>query len=347
MKDQIKPTSEKLTLDSYPVFDLEQGVQLPEADQIVRDQENIFAPKSDEVQHATPSMQYVNETDMKLLSQWIGDPSGKLILEAGPGTGRTTIPLAKAVGPTGKVFCIETASEYYKVMREKTVLDQTPPNQLKLGLADIQSLESEQVAQFLNQEQVDFVTFWFGPLALMPTDPQKALQNCVDNLKPGGEVLISSNSLGGLAYTVPEQAIKDGADPELPLGYQPGIFTRRVFNDSNTPTGMVLDSGETLPAIYYSPDQMTNLLKLVGLKLIDMTGISRLTGLYPAKPDQDSIDKFINLVQQIDSEYGELMWKQSLNFETVWNLAQIADGVMTDTNIDEYTYPAYRAIKLG
>src|SRR5206468_694913 len=107
---------------------------------------------------------------------------------------------------------------------------------LKLGTGDIQTIPLEKLKAFIDAEPLDAVVMWFGPLALMPTDPQAVFDKIAAVLKPGGSLLLTTNSLDGLAYREPEKRVKQGADEKLPLGYKPSIFTRRRFSDPNSST---------------------------------------------------------------------------------------------------------------
>lgn len=332
--------------EEYPIFHFQED-RLSPKDEIVRKVENDFAASYDLVQFTTPGMRYVAEQDTALLEQWIGNPQGMRILEIGPGTGRTTLPLADAVGETGKVYAIDTACHYLEVMTQKAASAGIEPTRVKLGVGDIQIISFQQLWEFIEERPLDIVTFWFGPLALMPTDPKHVLSVCNNMLNADGVMLITTNSKDGLAYQVPETATARGSDCQLPLGYKPSIFTRRQLDKKGIPTGMILGTGQILPAVFYSPQRLIKLLEKTGLKLAGNQGISRLTGLYPACPENPKdIQNFISAIALYEPRAAKEMAVAN-DLQEVWEIAEWYDEAFAchPDKVFEYTYPAYMATK--
>src|SRR5262249_17906200 len=103
----------------YPIIAIN-GMNLAPADAIVRQVENDYANDYDAEEFAgNPIMQFMAESDRQLLEKWTGGEKmlrGKRILVIGPGTGRDLLPLAAAVGEKGKVYGVDIAEEYYRVV---------------------------------------------------------------------------------------------------------------------------------------------------------------------------------------------------------------------------------------
>ena len=345
----IKPNDIPKDPSDYPIEILESGNLNPE-DEIVRIVESNFAPAYDEVQFTTPGMRNMAERDTALLEAWLGDPTGKRVLDIGPGTGRITLPLSETVGTSGRVYAIETALPYLERLRAKAALAGVDSNRLKLGLGDIQQVSQETLMRVLENEPVDFVTMWFGPLALMTTAPEKVLEACALSLKPGGRLLITTNSLDGLAYRIPEAARRKNKSTGLPLGYQPSIYTRRNFLDriNNRPSGMILGNDQILPAIFYDPLELASLLVEKGLRIEEIRGITRLTGLFPADPsDPVALEGFIKVISQIEPDLAERIKKSGINPQEVWRIIQEADATLAKDpgRIKEFVYIAIKAVK--
>lgn len=336
----LSPTTEQ----DFPIIDLGSETKISTPDIVVRDVENDFAESYDTVQFTTPGMVYVAEIDTRLFEEWVGNPTNKRVLEIGPGTGRTTLPLATAVGESGRVYALDTAAKYLEVMRSKAARGGLQPERLKLGVADAQSISLEKLEDFTDSEPLDVVTLWFGPLALMPTDPEGVLTKAAELLKPNGKLLITTNSLDALAYRLPEKYLAEGGCPDLPLGYKPSIFTRRVLNVGGNPIGMRLKPEMVLPARYYDPNQLMLMLQSVGFKVDDVVGISRLTSLFPAEPNEENIASFIKVVSGVESLVES--WK-SKDPDGVWQACVETDRELSRTQdkIGQYTYPAYLARK--
>lgn len=337
------------SISDYPISILETE-RLSKPDEIVRQVESDFSAVYDEVQFVSPGMRSMAEADSVLLEEWIGDVKGKRVLDIGPGTGRITLPLADAVGNTGKVYAVETAKPYLEKLRVKAAKAGVNTAQLKLGVADIQKLSAEQLLEFCDNKPVDIVTMWFGPLALMTTKPQEVLGKIQEILKPGGVFLMTTNSLNGLPYRLPESAIRDGADPELPLGYKPSIFTRRSFPDAElgTPTGMILGKNLVLPARFYDAQTLQDMTRRAGLKPTSMRGISRLTGLFPQDPsNQEAMDLYAEIATKIYPAAGARIQRAKRNPEVAFTIARACDqGFANDpSKLDDYNYLALKAVK--
>ncbi len=339
----LKPVEFPRSPEEYQVIDLGNG-NLPLADKIVRQTESEYAPDYDRLSFASPGMTYTAETDTALLEEWIPNPSGQRFLDIGCGTGRIALPLSEY----GRVYAIETARPYFDPLIEKAALGAIVPANLRLGVGDIQSMPFKVLQDFLEGQSVDVALLWFGPLALMTTDPQAVLDKCAKSLTLGGSLVLTTNSLDSLSYRIPEAALKIGRNPELPLGYEPSIRTRRSFSDpdSNLPDGMILANDLVLPARFYDPGELRRMVEKTGLQVMETRGITRLTGLYPAKPSKENIELFIGIVSKIEPEAGERMQRFS-DPESIWKIAvEFDDRFCQDTDkLSQYNYPAIRAVK--
>lgn len=351
---QVLTPMVKSTQQPTRIVDLS-GYALPESDSIVRQVESDFAPVYDLVQFISPGMKFMAETDTILLQEWLGNIQGKRILDIGAGTGRITLPMAEAVGEKGKVYAVDIARPYLEVLTDKARRANIPTSRLNLAVADIQSVPTEWLVEFLEGGQLDNITLWFGAYALMTSDPFGVMSRCNELLKPGGSLTLTTNGLNGIAYRYPERAIKQGADPELPLGYRPSIYTKRAFLDvpesfpgADIPRGLILGNGEYLPAIFYTVPLLQDILEKTGFEVVDSWAISRLTGLYPALPDEKgALEKYIQIVEEIEPWVAEKMEKASNNPEAVLELARFYDLRFggDERRRAQYNYPAIKAVK--
>jgi hypothetical protein len=176
----------------------------------------------------------------------------------------------------------------------------------------------------------------------LTTNPQEVFNKAASVLKTGGTVVLTTNSLDGLSYREPEKK---------PLGYQPSIFTRRYFDSpkSNTPSGMILGTDQVLPAIFYDLNMLKQIMERSGLKITDVQGITRLTGIFPADiNDVKAVGRYISLVSNIEPGIGELMRKAQSDPNQVWRIAQTADKTYCQDpkKISQYTYLGVRAVKI-
>lgn len=343
----LKPAKNPRKIKDYPIFDLGNG-NLPMADAVVRKVESDFAPDYDRLQFKTWGMIDMAETDSALLEKWVPDPNGMRFLDIGPGTGRSTLPFSEY---GNRVYTVETARPYLDRLVDKAALAGVDPSRFRLGVGDIQSVSEEVLNDFLEGKSVDVVTFWFGSLALMTTDSQEALNKCARSLTLGGSLLITTNSLNGLSYRIPEEAVKKGADLELPLGYKPSIATRRSFQnpDSDKPDGMILANDLVLPARFYDPKELKAMLEKIGLRVVETVGITRLTGLFPANPEnEEALAKYVEVISTVEPGAAEQMSRVS-SIEAVWRIAKKFDVLYSKdaVRLPQYNYPAIRAIKVA
>lgn len=345
----LKPAvTPRLVSEYAPAEQLDQK-SLTAQDQVVRDVENDYASSYDALSLVSPGMKFMAKADTSLLEFWLQNPGNRRILDIGPGTGRATLPIADAVGK-GKVYAIDTAQRYLEIITNKAAIAGIDPNALRLAVGDIQTVPQEELKKFLEGGNLDSVVMWFGPLALMPSNPQAVFEKIADVLKPGGSLLLTTNSLNGLPYRVPEGKIKEGEDPKLPLGYKPSIFTRRRFSspESTTPDAMILGNGDILPAVFYSVEELRDLAQNAGLEIQDIAGVSRLTGLFPENiTDLNAIRAFIDLVEGIEPNAARLMRQAQDNPQEVFNYACMFDNLYAKetSRIPEYCYTGIKAVK--
>jgi ubiquinone/menaquinone biosynthesis C-methylase UbiE len=108
---------------------------------------------------------------------------GMTVLEIGPGMGFFTLPLARLVGPQGKIICIDVQGRMIQSLVRRAT---------RAGLVDrittrVTSVDSLKVEDFANR--VDFALL-FAVVHEIP-DQQKLFREVYASLKDGSLVLIS------------------------------------------------------------------------------------------------------------------------------------------------------------
>jgi ubiquinone/menaquinone biosynthesis C-methylase UbiE len=108
---------------------------------------------------------------------------GTNVLEVGPGMGFFTLPMARLVGPQGKIICIDVQKRMIKSLVRRAT---------RAGLADriitrLTTGDSLQVEDFANR--IDFVLL-FAVVHEVP-DQEKLFREVYSTLKDGSLVLIS------------------------------------------------------------------------------------------------------------------------------------------------------------
>ncbi len=108
---------------------------------------------------------------------------GMTVLEVGPGMGFFTLPMARLIGPQGKIVCIDVQEQMIKSLVRRAT---------RAGLADriitrLTSGDSLQVEDFANH--VDFALL-FAVVHEVP-DQEKLFREVLATLKEGSFVLIS------------------------------------------------------------------------------------------------------------------------------------------------------------
>ncbi len=148
---------------------------------------------------------------------------GEKVLEIGFGTGHCLVALARAVGPTGKVYGIDLSDEMLKLAQE---------NLEKEGLAERVELicgDATSLPYHSNTMDAIFMSF---TLELFDTpEIPKVLAECLRALRPGGRIVVvgmSKEGEGGIILQVFEWTHKHF--PNF-LDCRP-IFVRNALEDA-------------------------------------------------------------------------------------------------------------------
>lgn len=116
--------------------------------------------------------------DPEKILNGIGLNTGSVLFDIGCGEGFFTIPAAKIVGPTGKVYGVDTDDEAVARLKEKAKKD---------GLNNIVFKVQEGEDTLFCEACGDFV--FFGIVLHDFRDPLKVLQNSKRMLKPAGKLV--------------------------------------------------------------------------------------------------------------------------------------------------------------
>src|SRR5215469_17316274 len=130
---------------------------------------------------ASPIRQWIERRDPQaFLSPYIRP--GMTVLEPGPGMGYFTLPMAKLVGPSGRVIAVDLQAKMLESLRNRA---------LKAGLLSrietrLAAPDSLGVADL--REKVDFVLAY--AMVHEVSLPEKLFRETVATLKPGGHFLL-------------------------------------------------------------------------------------------------------------------------------------------------------------
>ena len=92
--------------------------------------------------------------------------AGENVLEIGCGTGATTVPLAEAVGPSGRVVGVDLS---------EPMLEQARKRVAESGLGNITLLQADAQVHPFEPEQFDLITSRFGVMFLPIRSPPSAI----------------------------------------------------------------------------------------------------------------------------------------------------------------------------
>lgn len=106
---------------------------------------------------------------------------GMRVLEPGPGMGFFTIPLARLVGPTGRVFAVDIQPKMLQVLRNRAGKAGLQ-DRVETRLADARSLGAEEL-----RGTVDFALL-YAMVHEVP-GPEALFREVAGALKPGGKLL--------------------------------------------------------------------------------------------------------------------------------------------------------------
>jgi len=127
----------------------------------------------------------------KLLVERLGLAAGMRVLDAGCGPGRLTVPLAKAVGPTGEVIALDS---------QRAMLEKLERRLEAEGITNVRTLEAGLGEGALESEAFDriLLAFVLGEVR----DREEAAHELYAALKPGG-VLSVTEGFGDPDYRRP------------------------------------------------------------------------------------------------------------------------------------------------
>lgn len=111
--------------------------------------------------------------------QAAGVGAGETVLDVGAGTGFWTEPLARQVGPDGRVFAIDV---------EPVMLDEIQSLVAQRGLTNVEAVQSDETSIPLDGGIADLVVLGF--VLHEPDDVDSFLAEIVRLLKPSGRVLV-------------------------------------------------------------------------------------------------------------------------------------------------------------
>jgi ubiquinone/menaquinone biosynthesis C-methylase UbiE len=121
----------------------------------------------------------------KILAPYVG--SGMTVLEVGPGMGYFTLPMARMVGPTGKIVCVDTQEQMLAAVRRRAA---------KAGLADrVEARACPPTALNIDDlaGQVDFVLLF--AVAHEVPDVARLFAEVAQAMKPGARCLLAEPRL--------------------------------------------------------------------------------------------------------------------------------------------------------
>jgi SAM-dependent methyltransferase len=330
----------KRPMERYKVYDLDSLCVLSKSGDALSKVEDEFERNSSQ------GMDFIAETDTIILQSWLGNITGKRILDIGTGTGRITLPIAEAVGNRGYVYGIDTSRFSLEALTEKAEVSGIPPNRMRLVLGDFQLDYGLNLVRFVEFGRLDSIIIWSDTFASMTENPQQVLDCAFTLLKSKGSLLLETNSLNGISYTTAERAIKEGASQELPLGYTPSFYIQREYPKyvpSDAPLG-IIRNGQSLPFKFYDLASLREMVEKAGFNITDLRGISRLTGIYPADPaEKEALQKYVEIVASVEPTAAEQMMENLTDPGTVWEIAKEYDLYYSD---DEERLPQYNFLAL-
>jgi SAM-dependent methyltransferase len=106
-----------------------------------------------------------------------GVAAGENVLEIGCGTGATTVPLAEAVGPSGRVLGVDLSEPMLEGARKRVA---------ESGLGNITLLQADAQVHPFEPSRFDLITSRFGVMFF--ADPFAAFGNLLPAERPGGRL---------------------------------------------------------------------------------------------------------------------------------------------------------------
>ena len=153
----------------------------------------------------------------KMLAPYV--TSGMTVLEVGPGMGFFTLPMARMVGPAGKVVCVDLQEKMLAAVRRRAA---------KAGLADrieARACQPTTLGAADRAGKVDFVLL-FAVVHEIPDTP-RLFREIVLAMKPGVRCLVAEPNFHVSAQDF-EQTIATAAQQGLQLTDRPKIWGSRT-----------------------------------------------------------------------------------------------------------------------
>lgn len=117
----------------------------------------------------------------KILSPYVSQ--GMTVLETGPGMGYFTLPMARMVGDTGKIICVDIQEKMLSQLTKRAGKNNLS-NRIQTRLCSPDSLNIDDL-----NEKIDFALVF--AVAHETPDPRSFLSQICKTLKPGGKLLFS------------------------------------------------------------------------------------------------------------------------------------------------------------
>jgi SAM-dependent methyltransferase len=173
-----------------------------------------------------------NQESLSLLLTAAGPRPGESVLEIGPGTGALTLPLADAVGETGRVVAVDISEPMLDAARKRA--DDARMANVTLLLGDAQVFAFEPASFDLATSRMGVMFF---------ADPVAAFRNIGAALKPGGRLVfacwasLAENPHWLFSYDI---ALRRVGPPPPSMDREPGPL---AFGDPSYVTRVLTEAG--------------------------------------------------------------------------------------------------------
>src|SRR6516164_6069134 len=172
-----------------------------------------------------------NQESLALLLARLGLTGGESVLEIGCGTGALTLPLAAAVGETGRVVAIDISEPMLGLARQRVA--ERDLHNVTLQLGDAQVFAFEKAAFDLATSRMGVMFF---------ADPAAAFRNIGGALKPGARLVfacwapLEENRHWLISYEIALRHLGPPAPPPVhepgPLAFGDPDYIRRVLAEA-------------------------------------------------------------------------------------------------------------------
>lgn len=287
--------------------------------------ESPFVADYDAEEYTNPGLRMLNLAEFRLISKAIDvgmswdsrveqSRPGVRWLEVGCGTGRIAL-FGTMLG--AKVTALDQTEGYVRATAAKM-------SRLPRVLPEPRLLVTP-AEQFQTDEQFDVTTVMFGVA--------NHFENWRDGLSTISKVVAGGGVLALSMYGSPEAAVYDEISKGLP--YKPAILTRRA------PGGILLGESaeEILPASFPYPEQVLECLEANSLTVEDVQPFLAVTALYPREPDAESIDAYINVIEnRYGSDIADMLRPYAQNPKQLLVASLYADYQIPKERINEAAY---------